>query len=73
MLTVRIMLLLVLLVPAACGGDKPPAGEPLTQRQRDSAIAASGLPGARGIERATGASDSAAARNVRLDSLARSY
>lgn len=73
MAPVRLVMLLVLLLPAACHGEQSPAGEPLTQRQRDSAIAASGLPGARGIDRALGASDSAAARNNRLDSLARGH
>ena len=43
----------------------------LTQRQRDSAVAASKLPGAGGVGRALGAQDSAARRNARLDSIAK--
>lgn len=52
---------------AACGPAKEPATDTLTQRQRDSAIGASALPGARGVQQATRASDSARARAARLD------
>jgi hypothetical protein len=55
-------------VLSACGGQKPPP-KPTTQRQRDSAIGASGLPGARGIQKALQAQDSARAQNARLDSI----
>ena len=41
-----------------------------SQRTRDSVLGASKLPGAQGVRGALGASDSAAARNARLDSLA---
>jgi len=61
----------VLLV--ACGGgsgDGTPA-DTLTQRQRDSAIGASRLPGAQGVRGALEASDTAAARRALLDSLNR--
>lgn len=51
-----------------------PAGDTarrhVTQRERDSVLGASRLPGARGVRGALGASDSAAARNARLDSVA---
>ena len=40
-----------------------------TQRTRDSAIGASGLPGARGVQGALEVADSAAARQARIDSL----
>ena len=53
-------------------GCSPPDGESRSsnsQRTRDSVLAASKLPGAQGIRGALGASDSAAARNARLDSL----
>lgn len=61
---------LSLLAALACGPDEQGEAEPeLTQRQRDSAIGASSLPGAHGVTRALGAADSAAARNLRLDSL----
>ena len=52
----------------ACGSPKPPP-KPTTQRQRDSAIGASGLPGASGIRRAQQVTDSVNAQNARLDSI----
>lgn len=59
-----------LLAALACGSGEQAETQPeLTQRQRDSAIGASSLPGARGVTRALGAADSAAARSSRLDSL----
>ena len=42
----------------------------LTQDQRDSILGESGIPGAAGIRSARRASDSAAARNARIDSIA---
>jgi hypothetical protein len=56
-----------LLVLACASGDpdQTPA-DTLTQRQRDSVVGASGLPGARGVQGALDAADSAAARNERL-------
>ena len=68
----KLMLLAGMLALTACQSDETP--EPraeLTKRQADSAIGASGLPGARGITRAMDAADSAAARNARLDSVTR--
>jgi hypothetical protein len=41
-----------------------------SERERDSVLGASRLPGARGVRGALGVSDSAAARNARLDSVA---
>lgn len=66
-------LLLSVLVIAACGAGNGQANRPdtLTRHQRDSAIGASGLPGARGVRGAIQAQDSARARNARLDSIAR--
>jgi hypothetical protein len=64
---------LVLLSVAACGGsdtaDRPQ--QPPTQRERDSAIANSRLPGAQGVGAAMSAADSAAARRALEDSIAR--
>ncbi|HEX6250834.1 MAG TPA: hypothetical protein VFZ56_05325 [Gemmatimonadaceae bacterium] len=61
---------LIFLAALACGsGEQTEAQPEMTQRQRDSAIGASSLPGARGVTRALDASDSAAARSSRLDSL----
>lgn len=52
----------------ACSADAPPPDR--TDRERDSLIGQSILPGARGVRGALGASDSASARNARLDSIA---
>lgn len=61
----------LLLAGGACvRGENTESTADLTQRQRDSAIATSKLPGAYGVTRALGAADSAAARNSRLDSVA---
>lgn len=65
--------MIVLALPVlltACGGQNQQGGaDSLTQRQRDSIIGASGLPGAQGIQKALQAADSAAARGARLDSM----
>jgi hypothetical protein len=58
----------------ACGGGGAGGAQrtdTLTRRQRDSAIGASNLPGARGVQRALDAADTAAARRARLDSVSR--
>ena len=54
----------------ACSSDDTPAegAEAQTQRSRDSAIAESRLPGARGVGGALDVADSAAARQARIDS-----
>jgi hypothetical protein len=68
----KLMLLAGMLALTACQSDDAPKSRTdLTKRQADSAIGASGLPGARGITRAMDAADSVAARNARLDSAAR--
>jgi hypothetical protein len=43
----------------------------MTQRQRDSVLAQSGLPGAAGVGKALSASDSVRARQAQMDSIAR--
>ncbi len=50
---------------AAAAGDTTK----LTQRQHDSVIGASKIPGAQGIQKAQRAQDSAAAQAARLDSI----
>ena len=55
-------------VLAGCGGEAGPdtaqqQRDTMTRRQRDSAIGQSSLPGAHGVSRALGVSDSAAARD----------
>lgn len=63
----------VLLLVAACSSDpdaESTAGrDTLTQRQRDSMVGRSSLPGAGTVRGALGASESAAARNARVDSV----
>lgn len=54
----------------SCGGKAEPPQRPLSQRARESALAKSGLPGAQGIGSALRVSDSATARQRRLDSAA---
>ncbi|NIM48661.1 MAG: hypothetical protein GTN62_02845 [Gemmatimonadales bacterium] len=69
----RFTVMAAALLFAACsggGGGNTPA-DTLTQRQRDSAIGASDLPGAGGVRKALEVSDTAAARRARLDSLQR--
>ncbi len=62
----------LLVLGLGCGGQKdaPKSPEPLTQRQRDSLLGASALPGARGVQKALAIADSAAARRAREDSVA---
>ena len=66
------VLLAALAAPAvfgACAADD--AERPArTERERDSLIGQSILPGAQGVRGALSAQDSAAARNARLDSIA---
>ena len=67
--------LVLLLGLAACGdggGDVARNDrDTMTQRQRDSVLAQSRLPGAQGVGMAIGASDSAKARQAQLDSASR--
>jgi hypothetical protein len=63
--------LVLLLSSAGCSPKAEDGSKPLrSERERDSVIGASRLPGARGVQGALGASDSAAGRNARLDSVA---
>lgn len=60
---------LALLLAVACsGGNGASAGR--TERERDSIIGQSALPGAQGVQGALNASDSTRARNAMLDSVA---
>ena len=64
---------LVLSVGIACASDDTRANrrDTMTQRQRDSVLAQSGIPGAHGVGKALNAADSAKARQAQLDSAAR--
>jgi len=54
----------------ACGSGDTSQTDTLTQRQKDSILANSKIPGARGVGSALRASDSVSARVQRSDSLA---
>ena len=56
--------LLTLGALAGCQGDGAERAPPSSERQRDSVIGASKLPGARGVAGALEAADSAAARRA---------
>jgi len=60
----------MLLLPACTGGHDRNR-RPVSERERDSIIGASQLPGAQGVGRALRASDSAGARRALEDSIAR--
>jgi hypothetical protein len=64
----RAFVLCFLIIGCSTGETRGPEA---TERQRDSVIGASQLPGAAGVRGALRAGDSAAARNARLDSLDR--
>ena len=53
------------LATGGCAKQEPPP-QVLTERQRDSLIGVSGLPGAAGVTRALATQDSAAARAARM-------
>jgi hypothetical protein len=67
----RFQLLMAVLVLAACGNSDADTADTLTQRQRDSIVAESKLPGARAVQGALRATDAAAARAATLDSISR--
>ena len=67
---VRLAALCLVLAAAGCTAKEEQARKPRSERERDSMLGASKLPGARGVRGALGASDSAAARNARVDSVA---
>jgi hypothetical protein len=60
----RLIYLLALSVAVGCGSEHAERQEPRSQRQRDSAIGASRLPGAQGVGGALKAADSAASRRA---------
>ena len=66
----RLVLGLVITL-AACSDERADSSRARSQRERDSVLGASRLPGAQGVRGALGVSDSAAARNAQLDSIAR--
>jgi len=70
----RLYLILALLGAAACSSENSKQSvnrDTLTQRQKDSILANSRIPNARAVGRAMTAADSASARALRADSVAR--
>ncbi len=65
------VLLVLVTVLSGCATQETAANnrDTMTQRQKDSVLAQSGLPGARGVGMATAQADSAKARQARLDSI----
>jgi hypothetical protein len=59
---------LVTVSVVGCGESEPDERAALTQREKDSILGASQIPGARGVKRAMTSADSASARQARLDS-----
>jgi hypothetical protein len=66
-------LMLVAAVLSGCGGADTARNDrdTMTQRQKDSVLAQSRLPGAAGVGMAVSAADSARARQAQLDSASR--
>ncbi len=62
-------LLLGALMGCSRSADRPPARNDRSERQRDSVLGASRLPGAAGVRHALELSDSGAARRRREDSV----
>jgi hypothetical protein len=63
-----VLALTLLLLPSACQTERSAPAR--SERERDSVIGASQLPGAQGVRGALRAQDSAAARNAQYDSVA---
>jgi hypothetical protein len=64
------MVVLFAVALSGCAAEKTPAKREMTQRQRDSVIGASKIPGAQGVRGALRVQDADQARNRRLDSVA---
>jgi hypothetical protein len=62
--------MVLLMVCGACGSGKNHPMRPVSERERDSVLGASRIPGATGVRGALRAQDTAAAQNARLDSVA---
>jgi hypothetical protein len=66
------LLAVTIVLLGGCSKDAP-ARKELTQRQKDSVVAASRIPGAQGVGAAQRVADSAAARRARIDSAAQDH
>ena len=58
---------IVALALSGCSKDEPEVRQVRTQREKDSILANSQIPGAKAVKRAMISADSAAARQARLD------
>ncbi len=58
---------IVALALAGCTKDEPETKPVLSQREKDSIVANSQIPGAKAVKRAMKSADSASARQMRLD------
>jgi len=68
----HLLVFLGLLAVMGCGGGsggKRAAGDTLSERQRDTAISKSGIPGARGVGRAMSVADSTSAQVRSTDTI----
>lgn len=65
-----LLVLSCLLLGIACASNESGGNrrDTMTQRQRDSVLGQSGIPGAQGVTKAMIAADSAKARQARIDS-----
>ena len=52
----------------ACGSEEAAKKQELTQREKDSVLAGSRIPGAKAVNKALRTADSASARQARMDS-----
>ena len=69
MLKRGILLAVLTLFVGACGkDDSDETKQALTQREKDSILAGSQIPGARAVKKTMTVADSAAARQARIDS-----
>lgn len=69
----RVPLLVLSAVLIGACSSPPPAKPALTQREKDSIVGASRLPGAAGVRGAQRVADSAAARRARADSVSQDH
>ena len=65
-----VLVLISLVALAGCGGGEETPRQEMSQRERDSVIGQSNLPGAQGVRGALEVTDSAAARRRLEDSIA---
>ncbi|MDP9278043.1 MAG: hypothetical protein M3P00_01345 [Gemmatimonadota bacterium] len=69
--TIGFVIAAVAIGATACSKDETETKRDLTQREKDSILGASTIPGAKAVKRAMTSADSATARQARLDSAER--